>query len=387
MKTMRTAFMFIALAAISAESWAAMSIADVRREARFLTDRMGHELGLSNRQYNDVYEINFDFLYQANEVIDDVAYGYDDAIDYYYYLLDVRNEDLMYVLRSRQYRRFVRRDYFFRPFYMVGHTWGLRIWERYPDRSFYYFGVPACYLTYSGAHYRIHFVHSYYAGIYAHKLYHGAFRLWGGGYAHHHHDGWHCKGTKKHPQPGSRPWSNARNYEQSRKDLAAGYVTVSSRDASKRVVKVDSEASRRTAITSATRTGSSRSEATRSTTRNSSSAGTAERSTTSSRSRSTSTATSSSTSTVKDSSSSGSSRSSSTVKSGSSTSGSSRSRSTSTVKSGTSTSGSSVSTSRSSTSTSRSSASRSSGSSSSSRSSGSSTSRSSGSSSSRSGSR
>ena len=378
MKTMRTAFMFIALAAISAESWAAMSIADVRREARFLTDRMGHELGLSNRQYNDVYEINFDFLYQANEVIDDVVYGYDDAIDYYYYLLDVRNEDLMYVLRSRQYRRFVQRDYFFRPFYMVGHTWGLRIWERYPDRSFYYFGVPACYLTYSGAHYRIHFVHSYYAGIYAHKLYHGAFRLWGGGYAHHHHDGWHCKGTKKHPQPGSRPWSNARNYEQSRKDLAAGYVTVSSRDASKRVVKVDSEASRRTAITSATRTGSSRSEATRSTTRNSSSAGTAERSTTSSRSRSTSTATSSSSSAVKDSSSSGSSRSSSTVKSGSSTSGSSRSRSTSTVKSGTSTSGSSVSTSRSSSSTSRSSASRSSGSS---------TSRSSGSSSSRSGSR
>ena len=414
MKTMRTAFMFIALAAISAESWAAMSIADVRREARFLTDRMGHELGLSNRQYNDVYEINFDFLYQANEVIDDVVYGYDDAIDYYYYLLDVRNEDLMYVLRSRQYRRFVRRDYFFRPFYMVGHTWGLRIWERYPDRSFYYFGVPACYLTYSGAHYRIHFVHSYYAGIYAHKLYHGAFRLWGGGYAHHHHDGWHCKGTKKHPQPGSRPWSNARNYEQSRKDLAAGYVTVSSRDASKRVVKVDSEASRRTAITSTTRTGSSRPEATgnvadkrsatenrsrstssatgtatrradtgssatRSTTRNSSSAGTAERSTTSSRSRSTSTATSSSSSAVKSSSSSGSSRSSSTVKSGSSTSGSSRSRSTSTVKSGTSTSGSSVS-------TSRSSASRSSGSSTS-RSSGSSTSRSSGSSSSRSGSR
>ena len=405
MKTMRTAFMFIALAAISAESWAAMSIADVRREARFLTDRMGHELGLSNRQYNDVYEINFDFLYQANEVIDDVVYGYDDAIDYYYYLLDVRNEDLMYVLRSRQYRRFVRRDYFFRPFYMVGHTWGLRIWERYPDRSFYYFGVPACYLTYHGAHYRIHFVHSYYAGIYAHKLYHGAFRLWGGGYAHHHHDGWHCKGTKKHPQPGSRPWSNARNYEQSRKDLAAGYVTVSSRDASKRVVKVDSEASRRTAITSATRTGSSRPEATgnvadkrsatesrsrstssatgtatrradtgssatRSTTRNSSSAGTA--------ARSTSTATSSSSSAVKSSSSSGSSRSSSTVKSGTSTSGSSRSRSTSTVKSGTSTSGSSVSTSGSSVSTSRSSASRSSGSS---------TSRSSGSSSSRSGSR
>ena len=109
MKKMRMAFMMIVLAAISAESYAAMSLSDIRRESRFLTDRMGHELGLSNRQYNDVYEINFDFLYQVNEVIDDVVYGYDDAIDYYYYLLDMRNEDLMYVLRSSQYRRFVNR--------------------------------------------------------------------------------------------------------------------------------------------------------------------------------------------------------------------------------------------------------------------------------------
>ena len=91
---MKSAIMFVALAAISVQSYAAMSLSEIRREARFLTDRMGHELGLSNRQYDDVYEINFDFFYQVNEVIDDVVYGYDDAIDYYYYLLDVRNETL-----------------------------------------------------------------------------------------------------------------------------------------------------------------------------------------------------------------------------------------------------------------------------------------------------
>ena len=87
MKTMRLAIITIVLAAISIQSYAAMHLTDIRREARFLTDRMGYELGLSNRQYNDVYEINFDFLCQVNEVIDDVVYGYDDAIDYYYYLL------------------------------------------------------------------------------------------------------------------------------------------------------------------------------------------------------------------------------------------------------------------------------------------------------------
>lgn len=259
---MRLAMMIIALAAISAESFAAMSLTEIRREARFLTDRMGHELGLSNRQYEDVYEINFDFLYYVNEVIDDVVYGYDDAIDYYYYLLDLRNEDLMYVLRSKQYRRFINRDYFYRPIYMVGNSWGMRIYSHYPDRHFYYYGVPRGFYSYSGAHYRIHFAHSYYAGMYHHALYHGAFRLWGGGYKHHHHDGWHSNGKRRYAREGSRPWSNARNYERSHHDLKAGYVTVPSRDAGSRRVSVDSEESRRTVVTSdvPSRTTSSRSE-------------------------------------------------------------------------------------------------------------------------------
>ena len=249
---MKLALMTIALAAISTTQLAAMSLSEIRNEARFLTDRMGHELGLSNRQYEDVYEINFDFLYQANEVIDDVVYGYDDAIDYYYYLLDMRNEDLMYVLNSSQYRKFVDRDYFYRPIYMVGRTWGLRIWDRYTDRNYFYFGKPTGYLTYSGAHGRIHFSLSYYANRYTHDLFLGAFRLWGVGYAHHAHDGWKRSGQKKYPTMGSRPWSNAKNYEKSRKSLKEGFVNVPSRDANKRKVMINSEENRRTAMKSDT---------------------------------------------------------------------------------------------------------------------------------------
>ena len=245
--------MFVTLAAISAESYAAMSLFDIRREARFLTDRMGYELGLSNRQYEDVYEINFDFLYQVNEVIDDVVYGYDDAIDYYYYLLDVRNEDLMYVLRNRQYRKFVNRDYFFRPIHLVGGRWSMRIYSRYNDTNYFYFSIPVGYHSYSGAHYRIHFTHSYYASMYDHMLYHGAFRLWGSDYYHHHHDGWHSNGKKKYIHVGSRPWGNNKNYEKSRRDLKAGFVNIPSRDENKRLVKVDSEENRRTAVTSESR--------------------------------------------------------------------------------------------------------------------------------------
>ena len=259
MKRMKLALMFVALAAISADSWAAMNVSDIRREARFLTDRMGHELGLSNRQYEDVYEINFDFLYHVNEVIDDVVYGYDDAVDYYYYLLDVRNEDLVYVLRDRQYRRFVKRDYFYRPIYMVGNSWGMRIYSHYTDLGFYYYGAPVGYHTYVGAHYRIHFVHSYYADRYAHALYHGAFRLWGGGHDHRYHDGWISSGKKK--SVGTHNWSNKGNYEKSRHELKNGYVNVPSREKDKRVVSVNSEENRRTVVAadaSTRRTSSSR---------------------------------------------------------------------------------------------------------------------------------
>ena len=252
MKKMKLALMTIVLAAISTTQLAAMSLSEIRNEARFLTDRMGHELGLSNRQYEDVYEINFDFLYQANEVIDDMVYGYDDAIDYYYYLLDMRNEDLMYVLNNSQYRKFVERDYFYRPLYMTSNTWRMRIWDRYTDRNYFYFGKPAGYLTYSGAHGRIHFTLSFYANRYTHDLFLGAFRLWGAGYAHHAHDGWRPKNQRKYTTVGSRPWSNAKNYEKSRKNLKEGYVNVPSRDASKRKVMINSEENRRTAMKSGT---------------------------------------------------------------------------------------------------------------------------------------
>lgn len=256
MKAMRLSFLLIAMIAVNAVSFAAMSLSDIRREARFLTDRMGHELGLSNRQYNDVYEINFDFFFQVNEVLDDMVYGYDDAVDYYYYLLDVRNEDLMYVLRNRQYRRFIDREYFYRPIYMSGNTWGLRIYSHYSDRNYFYFSIPVNYHSYNGAHYRIHFTNSYYARLYTHALYHGAFRLWGGGYDHHHHDGWHSVGRNKYKHVGSRPWSNAKNYENSRSNLKKGLVSVPSRDENNRMVSVDSEENHRTAVPSSVVAGS-----------------------------------------------------------------------------------------------------------------------------------
>jgi hypothetical protein len=41
---------------------AGMSTSKVRKETRFLTDKMAYEMNLSTQQYNDTYEINYDFI-------------------------------------------------------------------------------------------------------------------------------------------------------------------------------------------------------------------------------------------------------------------------------------------------------------------------------------
>ena len=76
---------------------AGMSTSKVRKETRFLTDKMAYELSLSTQQYNDAYEINYDFIYSVRNIMDYVARGYEWALDDYYEALDIRNDDLRWV--------------------------------------------------------------------------------------------------------------------------------------------------------------------------------------------------------------------------------------------------------------------------------------------------
>lgn len=146
---------------------AGMSTGKVRKETRFLTDKMAYELSLSTQQYNDTYEINYDFIYSVRNIMDYVARGYEWALDDYYEALDIRNDDLRWVLNDAQYRRFLDAEYFYRPIYVTGGKWSFRVYVNYPNRSLFYFGVPYHYRTYCGAHYRPHFHHtSYYRGRY-----------------------------------------------------------------------------------------------------------------------------------------------------------------------------------------------------------------------------
>lgn len=143
-----------------------MSKSKIRTSARFLTDRMAYELDLTPRQYDDFYEINYDFLYEANLVMDDVMRGYRDAIYYYYELLDRRNEDASYVLNYYQYSRFMDADYFYRPIFNAGGRWNLRIYATYSNHKFYYYDAPRHYKTYRGEHGRRYYSKGYYSGRY-----------------------------------------------------------------------------------------------------------------------------------------------------------------------------------------------------------------------------
>ena len=68
----------------------AIGLEDIRINARFLTDRMAYELKLSPQQYDDVYEVNYDFINNVRYLMDDVVRGYDYALERYYDFLDVR---------------------------------------------------------------------------------------------------------------------------------------------------------------------------------------------------------------------------------------------------------------------------------------------------------
>ena len=97
---------------------------EARRQALFLSDKMAYELGLSDAQYQAVYEINLD------------------------YLLNMQGERSLYG------------DYWARR--NSDNDYAYRVYNRYRDRNYYYRSLPAEYNTYRGG--RNRYNESYYAG-------------------------------------------------------------------------------------------------------------------------------------------------------------------------------------------------------------------------------
>lgn len=173
----RIIWVFLVALVSTAACNAAMSNSRVRKEAHFLTDKMAYELNLNTEQYNDVYEINYDFVAGIRYLMDDVLRGEEWALNRYYDYLDMRNDDLRWVLSSRQYRRFMQAAYFYRPVHVSGGRWSFRVYVIYTNHNHFYFPRPYHYRTYCGGHYRTHYHESYYRGRYRHPHYTGAWSL------------------------------------------------------------------------------------------------------------------------------------------------------------------------------------------------------------------
>lgn len=170
----KTLFLTMLLALVSLSTMA-MSRSKVRNHARYLTDRMAYELDFTPMQYDDCYEINYDFIYSVRNIMDDVVYGYYDAINLYYRYLDYRNEDLRYIMTASQYIRFMTKDYFYRPIYTSGSSWNFRIYTIYSNRSFFYYDAPSIFKSYRGGHSRSYFSTGFYNNRYmGHDHYKGS---------------------------------------------------------------------------------------------------------------------------------------------------------------------------------------------------------------------
>lgn len=172
MKQFTLFFFIISLSLASCISATAMSSSKIRKDAHFLTDRMAHELRLTRGQYDDIYEINYDFINDVRYVVDDAMHGHSWALDRYYNALDDRNDDLRWVLSRDQYRRFMRMEHFYRPICSQRGKWVFRVYITYTNHSHFYFSKPHHYKTYSGAHcHKSRGNKHYYKGRYKHETY------------------------------------------------------------------------------------------------------------------------------------------------------------------------------------------------------------------------
>ena len=94
-------FMGMMLALCLAAPAVASGLGDIRVNARFLTDRMAFELNLTQTQYNDLYEVNYDFFSGIDPYVSAMARQEAYALDAYYrYLDDLYNNNVVRISSS-----------------------------------------------------------------------------------------------------------------------------------------------------------------------------------------------------------------------------------------------------------------------------------------------
>lgn len=149
---MRTFIATIALVLASLTASAQpMSPYAMRSNARFLTDRMAHTLGIASYLFDELYMINYDYIYGVNEYLDDIAYGYHQAE--YEEILYARDAALRAILTPYQWQRYIALEYFYRPISFLNHRWSFCIYAYDHRHTHFYYHEPHSFGHYGGGRY------------------------------------------------------------------------------------------------------------------------------------------------------------------------------------------------------------------------------------------
>ena len=113
----------LAVALITALSASAQRLTNIRAEARFITDKMVLELGLTNVQRNSILQLNLGYLDAINSYrdINGKAWKY-------------RNKELRRMMSDSQWRRYREAYYFYQPISWRSNAYVHNIYTRYPER-------------------------------------------------------------------------------------------------------------------------------------------------------------------------------------------------------------------------------------------------------------
>ena len=135
---MKRTLLAIVAAFVMITSANAQRLTDIQAEARFITDKMIVELGLSNVQRNSLLNINLNYLDGIRSYRDIDAYGW-----------HYRNKQLKRMLNARQWKRFKEAYYFYHPIGWNNNTYIYNIYNKYPKHHYrhnhphpHYYGKP-----------------------------------------------------------------------------------------------------------------------------------------------------------------------------------------------------------------------------------------------------
>ena len=135
---MKRTLLAIVAAFVMITSANAQRLTDIQTVARFITDKMIVELGLSNVQRNSLLNINLNYLDGIRSYRDIDAYGW-----------HYRNKQLKRMLNARQWKRFKEAYYFYHPIGWNNNTYIYNIYNKYPKHNYrpnhphpHYYGKP-----------------------------------------------------------------------------------------------------------------------------------------------------------------------------------------------------------------------------------------------------